>query len=291
MFKSKSLSIMKLTMCVLAVGSVSAEAAPGGRPVQVVVTQNNGKGGTVVRNGRPVVVRPQPAPSRPGRPVVIRPGPSSPGNSGATPRLPVTIKPSGRYGRDNRIVIKNPSSDEIDQIVAQVFISRAEDLSCGELGEFLRRISNDVLSASQLPDVMSDAERRVHPGNRDQFLKVQRERALKNMLKRPLFAKTLMSRLSEMFRGCNLNCFDDGVAIGVISGTGFCHAAVGVGGLPDLGFSYQDRLPVCETGNFVGCQQGYAQAVNSVQGCLSYATGPFQQSYNHQVSQDCHIDY
>ena len=102
--------------------------------------------------------------------------------------------------------------------------------------------------------------------------------------------KVVMARLTELYRGCDVKCFDDGVSIGLLSGTGYCSAVVALDGLPDAGFLTQGRLPMCQTANFVGCQQGYAQAVNTIKGCLTYASGRFETSYDHQVSQDCHID-
>ena len=128
------------------------------------------------------------------------------------------------------------------------------------------------------------------PTSNSRTLRKQRAKMLKQMLKRPRFSARVMERLTDAFQGCDRPCFDAGEEIGVISGTGYCNAAVAMNGLPSEGFRFQGALPLCETANYVGCQQGYAQAVGSVQGCLTYATGAFKQAYNEIVSQDCHVE-
>jgi hypothetical protein len=251
-----SLSLIAVSLMALAPGL--AQASPGRAPVVYrelagrpaasgVVHHVPAEPGVIHRvPAQPVVVeRPQPTPVR----VVVRPV--------ANPQIVVHVPRGG---------------DRDDEYVAEMFRRHTSDLRCENLGNLLRRVSNEVLAAVERPARFS------------------REKQLKRLVRRPAFHQNMIARLTELYLNCNKPCFDDGVAIGVLSGTGYCNAAIGVDGLPDAGFLAQSRLPVCETENFMGCQSGYAQAVNSVQGCLAYATGRFAAGYEHQISQDCHVE-
>lgn len=229
----------------------------------------------------PVVVPAAPAYARP----VYYGGTSAPG-------VPFAGRLHGNhFGRDGRIVVRPAiSGDQLDGYMAEMFVRHSNDLSCDNLGNLLRRISNEVLSAGELPATPTEEERRRSPGSRDEFLRHNRERSLRTLLRHPRFLQSIMSRLTEAYRNCNRTCFDDGVSVGQIAGTAYCHATIGVDGLPDSGFQAQERLPVCQTENYLGCEQGFSRVVGTVDGCLAYTTGAYTSAFNHEISTECHID-
>ncbi len=239
--------------------------------------------------------------------MVVHPSsqPRHPGSMVVAPRriigrqpIPVTVQVypgarainrNNRYGGDGRIFVRPPrSGDQLDTFVARMVIEHAQVLSCERLGNILRRLANDLLAAAQLPASAMPSERRGD--NRYDMLRRNRERALHDTMRHPDFHKALLARLSETFKSCDKPCFDDGVAVGIISGSGYCSAAVAVNGLPADGFQSQERIPVCGTETFIGCQQGYTQAANTVAGCLEYASGANLAAFDDSISHDCHID-
>lgn len=301
---SRSLAAITVATAVAAlVCPGSANAGPGGAHNQD--HRSGGSGYGVPRGGYNNGSR---APGRVGRPPVRRPGN---GNGGAV-RVPrprgrgaivrdgrtgqvysrngrpiIRAQPGRGYGRDRRIVIGPARTrDEVDQFVVDAIIRRASNMSCDNLADLVRELSNDILSSQTLPPEV------IYPGDSpDERRRKFYANELRRFMANPRFSRTIMERLTYVFEGCDQLCFSDGVAIGVISGTGYCSASLEVGGLPDEdGFRFQEALPVCETANFAGCAQGYSQAVNSVNGCLGFATGEFAETYNNFVSQDCHIE-
>jgi hypothetical protein len=105
----------------------------------------------------------------------------------------------------------------------------------------------------------------------------------------PHFWELVWQQLTQLYRDCNRSCFDDGYAVGQISATGYCAASLAVNGLNAPGFQYQAPIPVCQTGNFTGCLDGYDQATAAYAGCSAYASGGYTQIYDQSKSQDCHI--
>lgn len=290
-------SAISLASVVMSVLPGSAQAQPGrGNGPRVVVRDHrvvvrdhpnnaNGRGGVVVRDRRTAPPQYR-APIRPRqRGVVVRDQRGTVVQRNG--RAIVRARPGIGYGRDGRIVVM-PSRprDDMDAFAADLFVRNAANLSCGELGDLLRNISNEILSAHALPaEVVSPYD------SQHERLRKHRVNRLKFYLTKPVFAKIVMERLTMAFESCDQMCFDDGVAVGIISGTGFCHASLEAGGISSgEGFRYQDALPVCQNANFVGCQQGYSQAVNNIPGCLEFASGSHMQSFNEYVSNDCNID-
>ncbi len=109
-------------------------------------------------------------------------------------------------------------------------------------------------------------------------------------LKSPKFWQRLWDRLASAYRSCDRTCFDDGSAIGQLSGTAYCSASIGVGGLDSPGFLAQGALPICQTATFVGCQSGYQQAASSYPGCSTFTTGTYDATFKAFQSQDCHME-
>lgn len=299
---AKVISAISLASVAMSVMPGSAQAEPGrgnGKGPRVIVRDHRGNGhgnGRVERdhrgNGRVVVRDGRKAPPQyrgPVRPrqkgVIVRDHRGQVVKRNG--RVIVRARPGIGYGRDGRIVVLPARSrDDMDAFAAEMFVRHASNLSCGELGNLLRSVSNEILSAHTMPaEVVSPYD------SYEERLRKHRANRLKYYLTKPIFAKIVMERLTMAFEGCDQMCFDDGVAIGIISGTGYCHASLELGGIDsEEGFRYQEALPVCQTANFVGCQQGYSQAVNSVPGCLEFASGSYMQSFNEYVSNDCHID-
>lgn len=195
------------------------------------------------------------------------------------------------YGR--RLETRPARSSEADEVDAANLMARAvAGLGCDRAGEALRRMSNLLLSNVRLASQKPIGRPGMGGGwgsDRDRMREEMRARWAGHM-RNPQFWKKVWDRLADAYRGCDLTCFDDGLAIGQISGAGYCAASVGVGGLTSPGFAYQPSLPLCQNALFVGCQSGYGQAVSSYNGCSTYTTGQFDSIFKEYQSQDCHVD-
>ena len=219
--------------------------------------------------------------SHPGRPFPKRPRParppSYPNHPGFGPRVPGHL-----YTPPPR----NPHNlDEVD--AAEIIADSIQNRGCDRAGEALRQISNLLLDSAKFetsdnpPPVSRDPRDRMRHANHYKW---------RARLRSPEFIKLIFERLAAMYRECNRECFDDGLAIGQISGTGYCAASVGVGGLNGPGFQTQLPMPVCATATFVGCQEGFDEAASSFEGCGNYTEGGFTDIFNESKSQDCHMD-
>lgn len=232
--------------------------------------------------GRPMPPgRPIPPPYRPVPPPVYQPAPP------VYPPAPPVVRPAPPMGRGRLFTppARNQEADEVQaaELMAQAIGSRG----CEQAGDALRNLSNVLLSnvkfATQ-PNPFPPA-----PGDRRGELREQMRRKWLGHLRSQTFWKIVWDRLAEAYRGCNLTCFDDGIAVGQISGAGYCSASVAVGGLNGVGFQAQAPLPVCETATFTACQVGYDQASSSYSGCGNFTSGGYTSIYNEFKSQDCHM--
>lgn len=104
------------------------------------------------------------------------------------------------------------------------------------------------------------------------------------------FWESMLDRLSEALKSCDVDCFESGEAIGQISAMGYCAASVEIGGLNGGGFLAQNSVPLCETAVFAGCQRGYQQGAREFPGCSVYMSGEFEETFAENLSQDCHVD-
>jgi hypothetical protein len=180
----------------------------------------------------------------------------------------------------------------VDQDVADIVARSIAGLGCDRLSDAVRNLSNQLLANvnyatrrdpnAPLPPMM---QRPSRPMSRDQFIQQWLEH-----LSNPELMQKLWTRLAELYRSCNRGCFDDGIAIGQLSGAGYCGGSIGAGGLSGIGVIAQAPLPLCQTSNFVGCQQGYYDAVNQYAGCAQYTSGDYDRVLRDFVSQDCHIE-
>ncbi|MGZ3697565.1 MAG: hypothetical protein ACXWP5_05630 [Bdellovibrionota bacterium] len=178
-------------------------------------------------------------------------------------------------------------SDDDDQ-AAQMISTAFAGGGCAQAGAALRRLSNAILgevnfatTPNPFPPASDDLRGRLREEMRHKWM--ARFRSAQ-------FWQAVWDRLAERYRTCNIQCFDDGTAIGQISGAGYCAASVAVGGLGAPGFQAQAPLPLCQNATFVGCQQGYRSAAASFQGCANYTQDGFTDVFNQFVSEDCHMD-
>lgn len=180
------------------------------------------------------------------------------------------------------------SSDDDEMYAADLMAKAVSGLTCESAGESLRRLSNQLLAG-----VSFATERNVlppAPGDRRGKLREQQRQKWRDRLRSPVFWQRVWDRMSDAYRDCDRTCFDDGVAVGQISGSGYCAASVGVGGLPAPGYTHQAPLPLCQNSIFVGCQSGYRQASRTYDGCQPYTEGLYEQIFKEYQSQDCHLD-
>lgn len=182
-----------------------------------------------------------------------------------------------------RMVTPPPLSSDPDETeAAQMMKDAVDGLECERASEVLRRISNRILRGANMA---SDSEHGPDGGPNRDF----RRQKWRRHLNSPRFWERVWGRLAEAYKGCELNCFEDGMAVGQISGTGYCSASIGVDGLTAPGFVYQPPLPLCQSQIFIGCQQGYRDAANSYQGCSKYTQAQFEPVFLQYISQDCQV--
>jgi hypothetical protein len=217
-------------------------------------------------------VRPTPPPRPPGPYLPPRPTPPRPG-------APIPGRPAtGRV-----VMVSPPRGVDIEELAATRMAQETlHGKDCSQMSEALRELSNRLLSG-----VMEVRESPTHdPWGRP--IGEEKRRWLE-AIQSPRFWNNVWSKVSDAYRFCNLGCFEDGVAVGILSGAGYCMAALGAEGLPGPGFLRQPPLPICESSIFVGCQQGYRQAANETPGCSTYTTGSFEAVFRESISQDCHL--
>ena len=211
---------------------------------------------------------------RPGRPDFGRPRFDHPG------RRPL---PVGR-----RIFIRQATSGHADELRAMRILQGVfNDARCERIGDSLRRLSNAILSSAS---EANSRDQDLIPGDQRSELRRRARTGWRQTFRSRIFWETVFSRLSEAYRSCDATCMDDGDAIGAISGTMYCAANAGVGGLDAPGFLAQNLVPMCETSIFVGCQQSFRQAAQAYDGCSAYLSGSFEQTFLESISQDCHVE-
>jgi hypothetical protein len=184
-------------------------------------------------------------------------------------------------------VLSPEDEDEIEVTRLLVHIMRGR--ACERAGDVLREMSNLLLSSANFAATPGSAVprgiiRRDGEGDED-----ARNRWAGHV-RSPRFWQIVWERLAEMYRQCNKGCFDDGVAVGQISATGYCSASIAVNGLNAPGFLAQKPLPLCQNETYVGCLTGYDHTASTYQGCSTYISGGYTQIYNESKSQDCHMD-
>ena len=224
------------------------------------------------------------APGRDGVPVIVVP----PGNYWEHHPVPVRPNPPGRPNLPRRPIYTPParSGEENEQVAADMVARNMMGLGCERMGDALRRLSNQILSTAQqsrntAPPAPGDEAARQRFEERARFTRVSRT---------PAFWKKVWNRVADAYRGCNLECFDDGVAVGQISASTYCSASIAIGGFDSPGFLPQPPLPLCQSAIFAGCQSGYQTSAASVEGCSAYTSGRFDSIFKASISQDCHID-
>lgn len=211
------------------------------------------------------------------------PGPRRPPQHGR--ERPRPRPPAGRP-----IHVQPPRPADSDDLQAAEMMANAiGGLQCDRIGEALRRLSNTMLSNARFASTPDRGLPSSGNPGRDRLRRQQRDKWRGHMHSR-VFWTRVWERLTDAYRQCDMPCFDDGVAIGQLSGVGYCAASVAVDGLGGPGFVYQPPLPLCETAIFAGCQAGYQEAAGSYEGCATYSGGDFESIFDEYKSQDCHVD-
>lgn len=203
-------------------------------------------------------------------------------------RRPMRDRPTRTTGND--------IEDREDRSAAQLVNTAMRGLDCGQAAEALRRLSNQVLAlqaavpAAQPPSLPRNPGRRgdAHGNSRRPVDGEIRDR-WRQQVQSPKFWKKVWDRMTDAYRSCNRECFDDGVAIGTLSATAYCSASVALEGLPGPGYTEQPPLPVCETSIFTGCLKAYGQTASSTEGCAAYTQNQFASIFAEYESQDCHL--
>ncbi|MGK5082279.1 hypothetical protein WDW37_03160 [Bdellovibrionota bacterium FG-1] len=173
--------------------------------------------------------------------------------------------------------------DEVD--AANMTAQAMGGLGCARAGEALRRLSNMLLANARF---VHSPDSPAQPGELRSVMREEMRRRWREHLQSPVFWQIVWTRLANAYRECNLTCFDDGIAVGQISATGYCSASVSVGGLNGPGFMSQPPLPLCQNETFIGCQTGYNQIAGTYPGCAPFTTDGFTSVFNEFKSQDCH---
>ncbi|MCC7440978.1 MAG: hypothetical protein IT285_05070 [Bdellovibrionales bacterium] len=159
---------------------------------------------------------------------------------------------------------------------------------CTQLGNSLRRLSNKLIRETQRINRRLNGLPPVNPNDpRVVARDAARRRVLNELLNNSQFWESLWDRMADMYRSCDMECFDEGAAIGEISGLGYCSVSVQAGGLLGPGFAYTPPLPVCQTAVTVACQSAYREAARSYEGCEAYASGSYLTTFREYWSQDC----
>lgn len=164
-----------------------------------------------------------------------------------------------------------------ESAAAEITNTAIENKRCENLTTSIQLITNRILMISSL----------VSNPNSQSTPKLE---FYKRMLNSKEFWNNLWTQITNIYKQCDMSCFNDGVSIGLLSGTGYCSAAVGLGGLDAPGFQMQTPLPLCESQIYVGCQKGYWDAANSFEGCTQYTQESYLNTFTESQSQDCHID-
>lgn len=174
---------------------------------------------------------------------------------------------------------------EVSRVMNQVMRGRA----CERAGDVLREMADLLLKTANFttrPETHAPTIIIVRRGEGEQ----QARNRWSGHLNSAHFWQIVWARLAQMYRECDKGCFDDGVAVGQISATGYCSASIAVGGLNAPGFEAQKPLPLCQNETFTGCLSGYDRTATSYAGCSTYISGGYLQIFDQSKSQDCHVD-
>ena len=182
------------------------------------------------------------------------------------------------------IMIRPPNRANPDDIMAESIVRQASNrLDCNGLGAMVREVSNSLMEAASMP---SEPMPPSWPGDPSAARRRSLER-IRQRLRSPGFLRALWPRLTEAYQGCGRQCFEEGDAIGQLSGAGYCAASIGLNGLPDPSFLLQPLLPLCGNLQATGCQNGFYRAASEIPGCQNFASGDYYTAFQHTVSQDC----
>ncbi len=208
-----------------------------------------------------------------------------PGGPGPVPRTGV---PPHMVGRP--VFVAPPHSDLNDQQAAVFFQTNFGQTRCEQLGDSLRRLSNQILTNSIEVSTPPPSVQPVPGGSLRERLRQENRAKMLARFRDPQFWTRIWTRLADVYRSCEMQCFDDGQAVGEISASMYCSASISLNGLPSAQTLEQPALPLCQNSIFIGCQQGYRSTAAQTPGCSTYTGGQFESVFNESISLDCHID-
>ncbi len=230
----------------------------------------------------PPTPQPDPRGGRPLPPPLPRPDPWGRCPPGTTldPRIGRCVSVMNPPSRGPMRPVPPLNQDPDDISAANIVNQAMAGLNCEQAAESLRRVSNMVLSMAQSATPPVGGGSRTEP----EFKRAARER-----IRSPKFWMRVWNRMADAYRSCDRGCFDDGVAVGQISATGYCSASVALNGLMGPGYLEQAPLPVCETAIRTGCIQSYQSTAVAYDGCKPYTQDTFDSIFREYISQDCHL--
>jgi hypothetical protein len=200
--------------------------------------------------------------------------------------------PGGQFGPPRipgHVYTPPPARDDDDDIeVSRVMNQVMGGRACERAGDVLREMADLLLKTANFtarPDSHPPTLIIVRRGEGEE----QARNRWSGHLNSAHFWQIVWERLAQMYRECDKGCFDDGVAVGQLSATGYCSASIAVGGLGAPGLEAQKPLPLCQNETFVGCLSGYDRAAASYAGCSAYTSGGYLRIFDQSKSQDCHI--
>jgi hypothetical protein len=201
--------------------------------------------------------RPLPVPGRPGTP------PPTYGGGG------IPMDPPNPYDQDDRMAY-----DVLRQSAAR--------LDCNSLANMVDDISLRIHYAAMLGSTPPP------PGGRDpESIRRRIAWRVRERLRSPGFTRAMWYRVTRAYSGCGRSCFDNGEAMGLISGSGYCTLAVALGGTPGDHLWPAPTMTACGHQERTGCETGYRRAAESVPGCWAYASGDSTAGFLGAVNQDC----
>jgi hypothetical protein len=183
-------------------------------------------------------------------------------------------------------------SDDLEESIRELWQEEGQGARCEELGQLLVRLSHRILQTQSWVKNPERGYRRPPGWQRYPQREVReglRRRWVSHLHSQAWWERFWIS-ITDAYRACDVECFEDGQIVGQISALGYCSLSEGLGGLDSPGLLPQQPIPVCETATYAGCLRAYRQTAASTASCQAYMSGPYSQTFNSFLSQDCHID-
>ncbi len=174
-----------------------------------------------------------------------------------------------------------------ESAAAEITNEAVENMRCENLTKTIQLITSRIMT---IASIVSNPNATITNSGGKVSLPGPKLEFYKKMLNSKEFWNHLWAQITNIYKQCDMSCFNDGVTIGQLSGTGYCSAAVALGGLDSPGLQTQSPLPLCESQIYVGCQKGYWDAAAQYDGCSQYTQNSYLATFTESQSLDCHID-